>query len=95
MSMDTKLSKAQLHKIIQSGQFLGALLGTVTGLLMKTVVPLGNKFLAPLATMALAFAKRGSYSKKNAWRKVLKNRKWMNLVISNEIIDNVVTIMNY
>ena len=38
MSMNIKLSKAQLSKIIQSGGFLGALLGKLAGPLMKVAV---------------------------------------------------------
>ena len=34
-STDTKLSKAQIFKIIQSGGFLGSLLSKLTGQLMK------------------------------------------------------------
>ena len=38
MSTDTKLSKAQIIKIIQSGGFLGALLSKLAGPLMTVVV---------------------------------------------------------
>ena len=38
MSMNIKLSEAQLSKIIQSGGFLGALLGKLAGPLMKVAV---------------------------------------------------------
>ena len=39
MSTDIKLSKAQISKIIQSGGFLGLLLGKLVGPLMKVAVP--------------------------------------------------------
>ena len=35
MSTDLKISKAQISKIIQSGGFLGSLLSTLAGPLMK------------------------------------------------------------
>ena len=44
MSMDIKLSKAQLPKIIQSGRFLGALLGKLASPLMKVGVLLATNF---------------------------------------------------
>ena len=42
MSTDIKLSKAQIFKIIQSGAFLGSLLGKLAGLLTKVAVPLAK-----------------------------------------------------
>ena len=40
MSTDLKLSKAQISKIIQSGEFLGSLLSKLAGPLMKIAIPL-------------------------------------------------------
>ena len=45
MSTDLKLSKAQISKIIQSGGFLGRLLGP----LLKTGLPLIKNVIKPLA----------------------------------------------
>ena len=45
MSTDIKLSKFQISKIIQSGGFLGNLLG----LLLKTGLPLIKNLIKPLA----------------------------------------------
>ena len=45
MSTDLKLSKAQISKIIQSGGFLGRLLGP----LLKTGLPLIKNIIKPLA----------------------------------------------
>ena len=45
MSTDLKLSKAQISKIIQSGGFLGRLLGP----LLKTRLPLIKNVIKPLA----------------------------------------------
>ena len=42
MSTDIKLSKAQISKIIQSGTFLGSLLGKLAGPLTKVAVPLAK-----------------------------------------------------
>ena len=61
---DIKLSKAQISKIIQSGEFLGLLLSKIAGPLMKVTVPLGSllskiagllmKVVVPLAKNILA-----------------------------------------
>ena len=40
MLADMKLSKTQISKKIQSGEFLGSLLSKMAGPLMKPVVPL-------------------------------------------------------
>ena len=39
MSTDLKLSKAQISKIIQSGEFLGSLLSKLAGPFMKVAIP--------------------------------------------------------
>ena len=44
MSTDIKLSKEQLTKLIQSGEFLGAVLGKLAGPLMKIGIPLAKNF---------------------------------------------------
>ena len=56
MSTDLKLSKAQVSKIIQSGGFLGSLLNTLAGPLMKIAVPLAKNLLAPVGITAAASA---------------------------------------
>ena len=43
MSTDIKLNKAQIKKIIQSGGFLGSLLGKLAGPLMKVGIPFVKK----------------------------------------------------
>ena len=48
MSTDLKLSKAQISKIIQSGGFLGSLLSTLAGPLMKIAVPLAKNIVVLL-----------------------------------------------
>ena len=49
MSADIKLSKTQIVKIIQSGGFLGKLLGP----LLKTGLPLIKNVIKPLAKSVL------------------------------------------
>ena len=51
-STDIKLSKTQLSKMIQSGGFLGNLLGKLAGQLMKVAMPLAKNVLAPLKLSA-------------------------------------------
>ena len=66
---DIKLSKTQLSKMIQSGRFLGILLGPLlkTGLpLMKSVIkPLAKSVLIPLGLTAAASAADAGIHKKN------------------------------
>ena len=60
LSTDIKSSKTQLYKMIQSGEFLGRLLGPLlkTGLpLIKNVIkPLAKSVLIPLGLTAVASA---------------------------------------
>ena len=44
MSTDTKLPRAQISHIIQSGGFLGSLLSKLPGPLMKVAVPLAKQY---------------------------------------------------
>ena len=68
-STDIALSKTQLSKMIQSGGFLGKLLGPLlrTGLsLMKSVIkPLAKSVLVPLGLTAAASAADAGIHKKN------------------------------
>ena len=68
LSVDTKLSKTQLSKMIQSGGFLGRLLGPLLKtllLLIKNVIkPLGKSVLIPLGlTVAASAADAGIHKK--------------------------------
>ena len=69
LSADIKLSKTQLSKMIQSGGFLGRLLGPLlkTGLpLIKNVIkPLAKSVLIPLGLTAAASAADAGIHKKN------------------------------
>ena len=68
-STDIKLSKAQINKIIQSGGFLGRLLGPLlkTGLpVIKIVIkPLAKRVLIPLGLTEAAAAADAGIHKKN------------------------------
>ena len=59
-SIDIKLSKTQLSKMIQSGEFLGNLLGKLAGPLMKVAMPLAKNVLVPLGLSAAMSAIDGS-----------------------------------
>ena len=63
-SICIKLSKTQLLKMIQSGEFLGSLLGKLAGPLMKVAMPLAKNVLAPLGISAAMSAIDGSIKKR-------------------------------
>ena len=90
-SIDVKLSNAQINKIIQSGGFLGKLLGPLlkTGLpLIKNVIkPLGKSVLIPLGLTAAASAADAGIHKK-----ILGSGN-TTLIISNEEINDVIKIL--
>ena len=73
MSINLKLSTAQISKIIQSGGFLGSLLSKLAGPLMKIAVPLAKNVLAPLGITAAASAIDAGIQKKYM---VLEIRLW-------------------
>ena len=64
MSIDLKLSKVQISKIIESGGFLGSLLSKSAGPLMKVAIPLAKNVLAPLGITAAASAIDAGIQKK-------------------------------
>ena len=92
-STDIKLSKTQLSKMIQSGGFLGKLLGPLlkTGLpLMKSVIkPLAKSVLIPLGLTAASAADAGIH------KKILGSGKNNNttLIISNDEMDDILKIV--
>ena len=85
LSADIKLSKTQLSKMIQSGGFLGRLLGPLlkTGLpLMKNVIkPLAKSVVIPLGLTAAASAENAGIHKK-----ILGSGNRTTLIISNDEI---------
>ena len=64
LAIDIKLSKAQIKKLIQSGEFLGKLLSKLAGPLMKLAMPLAKSVLAPIGLTAAMSANDGSIQKK-------------------------------
>ena len=48
MSTGIKRPKAQIFKIIQSGEFLGSLLSKLAGPLMRAAVPLAKKYFSSI-----------------------------------------------
>ena len=72
-SIDIKLSKAQISKIIQSGGFLISLLTKLAGLFMKVAVSLSKNILAPLGITAAASAIHAGIKKKKKKKKKKKN----------------------
>ena len=63
-SADIKSSKTQLSKMIQSGRFLGNLLGILASPLMKVAMSLAKNVLAPLGLTAVMSAIDGSIKKR-------------------------------
>ena len=91
MSTNIKLSKAQISKIIQSGGFLGKLLGPLleTGLpLIKNVIkPLAESVLIPLILTAAASAADAGIQKE------ILGSETTSLVISNEEMNDIMKIV--
>ena len=86
-SIDIKLSKTQLSKMIQSGGFLGNLLGKLAGPLMKVAMPLAKKVLAPLGLSAAMSAIDGSI------KKTMLGSGTTTLIISNDEMDDILKIV--
>ena len=86
-SIDIKLSKTQLSKMIQSGGFLGNLLGKLAGPLMKVAMPLAKNVLAPLGLSAAMSAIDGSIKKR------MLGSGATTLIISNDEMDDILKIV--
>ena len=94
LSTDIKLSKTRLSKIIQSGGFLGRLLGP----LLKTGLPLMKSVIKPLAKsvlIALGLTAAASAADVGIHKKVLGSGHSNNttLIISNDEIDDILKIV--
>ena len=91
-SVHIKFSKAQLSKMIQSGGFLGKLLGHLlkTGLpLMKSeITPLAKSVLIPLGLTAAASAADAGIHKK-----ILGSGNNTTLITSNKDMDDLIKIV--
>ena len=86
LATDIKLSKAQIKKLIQSGEFLGKLLGKLAGPLMKVAMPLAKNVLAPLGLTAAMSAIDGSIQKKI-------HDSGFKLIIEQEDMNNIMKII--
>ena len=91
-SVDIKFSKTQLSKMMQSGGFLGKLLGLLlkTGLpLIKNVItPLAKSVLIPLGSTAAASAADAGIHKK-----ILVSGGNTTLIISNKDMEDLIRIV--
>ena len=91
-SVDIKFSKTQLSKIMQSGRFLGKLLGPSlkAGLpLIKNVItPLAKSVLIPLGSTAAASAADAGIHKK-----ILVSGGNTTLIISNKDMEDLIRIV--
>ena len=90
-SVDIKFSKTQLSRMIQSGEFLGNLLGPLlkTGLpLIKNVItPLAKSVLVPLGlTAATSAADAGIH------KKILGSRS-TTLIVSNQDMEDLIKMV--
>ena len=102
LSTDIKLSKMQLSKMIQSGGFLGRLLGPLikTGLpLIKNVIkPLAKSVLIPLGLTAIASAADAGIHKKilgsgHCPSSSASHNNNITLIISNDEIGDIIKIV--
>ena len=93
MSTDIKLCKAQLAKIIQSGEFIGKTLGNFgKKALLDFAVPLAENVLPKLATN-LANKVYFRYSwQKNKWKRSNKSRKKILFNSNEDMYDIIRTI---
>ena len=91
-STDVKLSKTQLSKTMQSGRFLGRLLGPLlkAGLpLMESLIkPLAKSILIPLGLTAAASAADAGMHKK-----ILGSGHNTTLIVSNDEMRNILKII--
>ena len=86
-STDIKLSKSQLSKMIQSGGFLGNLLGKLAGPLMKVAMSLAKNVLAPLGISAAISVIDGTIKKK------MLGSGTTTLIISNDEMNDILKIV--
>ena len=91
VSTDLKLSKAQISKIIQSGGFLGRLLGP----LLKTRLPLIKTVIKPLTKsvlILLGLTAAASAADAGIHKKILGSET-TTLIISNEEMNDIMKIV--
>ena len=89
LSTDIKFSKAQLKRLIQSGGFLGRLLGRLAGPLLKTGLPFLKSAIKPLGLLGLTAAS-------SAIDAVVQKRIYgsgaVKLIIENDDMNNIMNI---
>ena len=91
-SVDIKFSKAQLSKMIQSGKFLGKLLGP----LLKTELPLMKSVITALAKsvlIPLGLTAAASAADAGIHKKILGSGNNTTLIISNKYMDDLIKIV--
>ena len=88
MSTDFKLSRAQISQLIQSGGFLGSLLGKLAGPLMKVAIPLAKNVLAPLGITAAALTIDAGIQ-----NKIHGGSGTTTLIISKEKMNDIIKIV--
>ena len=91
-SVDIKFSKTQLSKMIQSGGFLGKLLGP----LLKTGLPLIKNVITPLAKSALiplGLTAAASAADAGIHKKILGSGNTTTLIISNKDTEDLIKIV--
>ena len=91
-SVDVKFSKIQLSKMIQSGGFLGKLLGS----LLKTELPLIKNVITSLAKSALVplgITAAASAADAGIHKKILGSGNTTILIISNKDIEDLIKIV--
>ena len=79
--------------MIQSGGFLGNLLGKLAGPLMKVAMPLAKNVLAPLGISAAMAAIDGSIKKKMLGSGVTKGAGTATLITSNDEMDDILKMV--
>ena len=92
LSANVKFSKAQLSKMIQSGGFLGRLLGP----LLKTGLPLIKNLIKPLAKsvlIPLGLTAAASAADAGIHKKILGSGNMTTLIISNDEIHDIIKIV--
>ena len=92
LSADIKLLKTQLPKVIQSGGFLGRLLG----LLLKTGLPLKSNVIKPLAKsvlVPLGLTAAASAADAGIHKKILGSGNTTTLIISNNEMEDIIKIV--
>ena len=86
-STNTKFSKAQVTKIIQSSGYLGSLLSKLAGPLMKVAVPSAKNILAPLGITAAVSAIDAGIQKK------IHGSGTTTLIMSDEEMNDIIKIV--